>query len=236
MIAGRAATDGAGFSPDRDESRSMMTFSPRSFSGGRFVPAGLVCLLVAMTAVPAWAGLRWRDGKEPVDGPFIVTEYGIHFRLDDPGDTREGEPFDYQVLLDAGPMWPLGERFALGATAYASLKEETALGIAARFRWRPGGGVTADFAPGVSLVADSHDDDYDIEGPAATARLLVGWDDWIGLTLGMEQVRVAGGEDEIDWYLGGQLGSYPAAIVAGLFLALAVALSTSGGLGVTGSH
>jgi len=206
----------------------------RTTAGQIAVSTAVAIAFAAAAAVPvAGAGVCWRGGARPDCDVFIVTEYGIQWRLDRVQDARAGEPFDYQVILEVGPMWNLGEQFALGGAVYATMKEETALGIAARLRVRLGGGWSADVAPGLSLAVKSWDDDYAIDGPAATARLLVGYDDWFGATLGLEQVRVRDGESEIDLYGGFQLGSYPGAAAAVLFFVLVAAVSS--GLGVTGT-
>ena len=114
------------------------------------------------------------------------------------------------------------------------LPAKTSVGVHGRLRWWVDDDWALDFSPGVFLWGGSNDDRYELEFPALSARVMLSYGDWVGISAGLDQVRVEGAGSDVDLYGGAYLGSYPGAAV-GLMFAL-VAILYASNAGITGIH
>lgn len=159
---------------------------------------------------------------------FWITEFGVGARLNDSSDsTRAASVSTEYAVYDFGPMFNLNSKTALGATVSMKLMNETHLGLFGRYRRWLDDTWAIDISPGVLLLGDSNDSDYELLYPTMAGRVGLSHGDWLSVRGGMEVTRVRDSDSEVDWFADARLGYYPGAAVGLLFLLLAVAVSSS---------
>ncbi len=177
----------------------------------------------------------WRGRPGPACNNFWLTEFGIGWRLDDVSDpVRADEAFSYYAAYDAGPMFNVGEQLAVGGTLSLKTLGEGYIGVHGRLRWWLDDDWALDFSPGVFIWGGSNDERYELEFPALSARVMLSYGDWVGISVGLDQVRVEGSGSDVDLYGGVYLGSYPGAAVGLVFALVAILYASSAG--ITGIH
>lgn len=187
------------------------------------------------SAVPAAAQNCWRGEPSPYCRSFWVTEFGIFWRLDEVSkEIRIEEVYDYGIRYELGPMFNMNEKYAFGGTVTLTGTGETGLGIHGRLRYWMNRNWSLDLSPGIIFHGSSGDDDYELIYPAASARLVLNYADFVGFYAGVEQIRVRQEGSELDWHFGMHAASYPGTGLGLIFLVLAIVVASS--LGVTGTQ
>jgi len=191
--------------------------------------------LVLYSTVPASAEDCRRGEPSPHCSSFWITEFGICWRLDGvSGEIRRERIYDYGIRYELGKMYNTSERHALGGAVTLTGTGETGLGVHGRLRYWLNRNWSLDVSPGVIVYGSSNDDDYELLYPAASARLVLNYADFVGFYAGVEQFRVRQQGSELDWYAGLHAASYPGAGLGLIFLVLAAVAASS--IGVTGTQ
>ena len=106
-----------------------------------YVPAGVVAQAAEQS------GLCWRARPKPQCGAFVLTDAGLYTRLvratPDEGSTA--------AVLDYGLMVNVTPRDAVGASFFASIETNAAVGPAVRYRRWFGTNASLDLAVGVPI-------------------------------------------------------------------------------------
>lgn len=187
------------------------------------------------TSLPATAQDCWRGEPSPVCRTFWVTEFGIFWRLDGVSEEiRSEELYDYGIRYELGPMFNMNDKYAIGGTATLTGTGENGVGLHGRLRYWMNRNWSLDFSPGIIILGASGDDDYGLLYPAASARLVLNYADFIGFYGGVEQIRVRQEGSELDWYFGLHAASYPGTGLGLIFLVLAAVAAAN--MGVTGTQ
>jgi hypothetical protein len=177
----------------------------------------------------------WRGRPAPECDSFWVTEYGISRRLSGVSfEPREEELSSIGIRYEIGHMFNVADRYALGGTVTVMGTGETFCGLHGRFRYWLSGNWSLDLSPGVTFYGKPGDDDYDLLYPSLSGRFVLNYADFIGVSLGLEHIRVRHEGSQLDWYLGAHAGSYPGATLGLIFAILAIVAVSS--YGVTGMH
>lgn len=185
------------------------------------------------SALPAAAQDCWRGEPSPTCRSFWVTEFGIFWRLDELSqEIRSDEVYDYGIRYEVGPMFNMNEKYALGGTVTLTGTGENGLGIHGRLRYWMNRNWSLDLSPGVIFHGSAGDDDYELLYPAASARLVLNYADFVGFYAGVEQIRVRQAGSELDLHFGMHAASYPGTGLGLIFLVLAIVAASS--MGVTG--
>jgi len=192
-------------------------------------------VIVLYSAVPASAEDCWRGEPSPHCSSFWITEFGIYWRLDGISEEiRSEQVYDYGIRYEFGRMYNMSERYALGGTMTLTVTGETGIGVHGRLRYWMNRNWSLDFSPGVIVYGSSNEDGYELLYPAASARLVLNYADFVGFYAGVEQARVRQGNSEVDLYVGLHAASYPGAGLGLIFLVLAALAASS--MGVTGTQ
>ena len=187
------------------------------------------------SAASAAAQDCWRGEPSPHCRSFWITEFGLFWRLDGISrEIRSDEIYDYGIRYEVGPMYNVNEEYALGGTVTLTGTGENGLGIHGRLRYWMNRNWSLDLSPGVIFLGSAGGDDYELLHPAASARLVLNYADFVGFYAGVEQFRVRQEGSELDWYVGMHAASYPGAGLGLIFLVIALAAASS--MGVTGVH
>ena len=198
----------------------------RSFAGAL---AGILVLMLPQVGFCSADEARcWRGQPSPGCSHFWITQFGVGARLNNPSySTRATSVYSEYVVYDVGPMFNYSSSTALGGTVSVKLMKETHLGLFGCYRRWFDDTWALDIFPGVLLLGGSHDDDYKLIYPTAAARVALNYEDWVGVSTGLEIARIENNDTEVDWFADVHLGYYPGAAVGLLFLVLAVAVSSS---------
>lgn len=183
----------------------------------------LAAVMTISSVLPSAAeeprSMTWRGRPLSETRSFWISEFGIGGRLNESGNAaRADNLFAEYATLELGPMVNVTSRIAVGGTASLRGSGEAGVGVNARVRWWLDRKWALDLSPGVIIGGSSGDSRYDLTYPSATGRVSLSYGDWVGVTAGSEQIRIHGGASEVDWFAGVYLGSYPGAIVSGLFM------------------
>lgn len=181
--------------------------------------------------------LSFRGKPKPECNSFLITEFGYSYRLGrNSGDPYNSSRDNFYFTWDLGWMTNLSKSYALGATFYAGADQDGArLGIKPRLRRWLGRDLSLDVSPGILLYRlGGNYDKY----PGFTGHVGLNYADWITL---IGQVEVIPYEyqgygsypnwstrrgNEVTWYGGVKLGSYPGT-VAGILAIAAYAIVSS---------
>lgn len=204
----------------------------------RRVPVVVFAALVGAalaTPSPATAQTCWRGRPLPDCTSFAITEVGFSFGSRRDSANAGGAATGHLMTWELGYMRNLGERYAVGGTAFV---EGDGLGMArlraglkGRYRVWLEGNRSVDVAPGVILLAEepstpSNPDGsltagYDLGGLLAVSYNL---GDLVSLTAQVEALQRPAKELQMSGYVGVRFGSYPGAVAA-LVALVAVVLS-----------
>ena len=198
---------------------------------------GTVAVFITLLLCPSLSAAQscWRGEPSPDCRSFWVTEYGIFWRLDGVSEEiRSDELYDYGIRFELGPMYNVGEKYALGGTAMLTATGETSLGLYMRLRYWMNRNWSIDISPGIIVHGSSGSDAYELLHPAPAARIVLNYADFVGLYAGVEQYRVRQEGSELDWYLGVHAASYPGAGLGLVFLVLGIIFAAE--FGITGTH
>ena len=185
----------------------------------------------AMAAVEKEHAVCWRGRPSPECHGFILTDFGLQWRLDDDPTAVGADP--YHVSLDVGYAHNTSARDAFGGTIYLGAGTDHArVGVRGRYRRWLSRDVSVDVAPGI-LVIGSEDVGWDYQAPGFMVTAGVGWKDLVGLTVEAEHSRYedlvpAPGQpvkvSDTAWRAGLKLGRAPGVIgtlaIVGLFVAV----------------
>jgi len=149
----------------------------------------------------------------------MVTEVGVSYRLNGTVDAMGGEPQRIYLNSDVGIMWNRGGNWALGGTLYGGALVDNAftvrLAAKARLRRWLSNGVAIDLGAG-PLVGSVEQRSGMGLGFTTSAELV--FTDRVSIINTVEWMPDRNGDTA--WYLGGRLGSWPSAIVAGVAVLL----------------
>lgn len=171
-------------------------------------------LLVA--ACPLHAQACWRGRPPPSCRAFAITEIGYSRGLHRSAPFGAG-PGDL-VAAEAGWMVNVNPRLAVGGTGFAANDSDggSRFALKPRVRWWQTQSVSLEASAGI-LLAGNHGN-----FPGATAHVALNVRDWLALSGQLEIFdRASGGElaqSDALWWIGGKLGSQPAAVVSGIIL------------------
>lgn len=129
-------------------------------------------------------------------------------------------------------MFNLGDRYALGGTITLRGTGETSCGLNGRLRYWMSRNWSFDLSPGIIFYSTSAEDEYELLYPSLSARLVLNYADFIGISGGVEQIRVRDEGSEFDWHFGMHAASYPGAAIGLVFLVLAAIAVAAGAGGI----
>ncbi len=160
--------------------------------------------------------LCWRGQPLPKCKSFLITEFGIYYRLArTPKPSVSANKNHWWLAGDLGWMKNISPKYAVGGTFFVGANPEDdlwRLGIRAKVRhWlRPN--LSFDFAPGVMVGMHNEDNQVGFSG-----HLGLNLGDWVSAVTQVDVIPVKAyypsrRATEVAWYGGLKLGSSPAAI------------------------
>jgi hypothetical protein len=194
----------------------------------------ILTFLIFSISTSANAETLWRGLPYPECDSFWITEFGVGWRQGGmSNELREDRLSGHQIRYDLGHMFNLDSRFAVGGTLSMTGNEEGHIGLSGRIRYWMDRNWSVDFSPGITFYSTSSDNRYSLQYPSFTSRLIINYAEFVGIYVGLEQIRVNKGDDDLDLYLGVHAASYPGGTLGALFLILGVLYAAAaGGYGV----
>lgn len=194
----------------------------------------VLTLLILSVSTVSSAETFWRGRPHPECDSFWITEFGAGWRQNSiSNEFRKGEVSGHQIRYELGHMFNLDSRFAVGGTLSMTGLQEGHFGLNGRVRFWKDRNWSLDLAPGMTFYSNVNNDEYSLQYPSFTGRLIVNYADFVGVYVGLEQIRIYGEKSDLDLYLGVQAASYPGAALGALFLILGIVyVAAASGYGV----
>lgn len=193
---------------------------------------------VDMTRGSRIPSLTWRGHPYPETRSFMITEFGLMYRLD--RYPYVGGTGRLAITFDLGWMKNVGTRHAVGFSGYAMPADPTTrLGIRARYRRWLSRSVSVDVSPGVILGGEDSGIEYDPPGFVLGTTLNAG--DLIAVMVDAELARnwtfaeesppflTRETHTDVTWRAGAKLGSGLGLLGAAAVVGLFVYIAASGG-------
>jgi hypothetical protein len=182
--------------------------------------------------------LTWRGHPYPETRSFMITEFGVMYRLD--RYPYLGGTSRLAITFDLGWMKNVGSRHAVGFSGYAMPADQTTrLGIRFRYRRWLSRSASIDVSPGVILGGEDSAIEYDPPGFVLGTTLNAG--DLIAVMVDAELARnwefveesppfvTRTTHTDVTWRAGAKLGSGLGLLSAAALVGLFVYIAASGG-------
>ncbi len=188
----------------------------------------ILAILIISIPAASVAETCWRGLPGPECDSFWITEFGTGWRQNSISNQfRKSEVSGNQIRYELGHMFNLDDRFAVGGTLSMTGNQEGHFGLNGRIRFWKDRNWSIDLAPGMVFYSTVNNDEYNLQYPSFTGRLIVNYADFVGLYAGLEQVRIESEKSDFDLYIGVQAASYPGAALGALFLILGIAYAAA---------